>query len=504
MVLLRFAPSPTGALHLGGLRTALLNYLVAKKLDGKWILRIEDTDTARTVPGSVDNIRHALDWAGLHYDYGPGLGGPHGSYFQSQRLDLYRSFANKLLDARHAYRCFCSPTHLSETKERLHKTGSSATYDRTCLHLTEEEVARRVKSGERSVIRLHDGSVPARTIPSDLVFGHVRDAHLSLPTDPILLKSDYYPTYHLASVVDDSQMGITHVLRGEEWLPSLPLHLDLYSCLSIDPPQFAHLPLLLNADGSKMSKRNGDVQVGDYIAKGWEPEAVLNWLALVGWGKRLGDADGGSKLEVGKSVPHVFTLAELESKFDLSALTSRRGALDPSVLRHVNKEHIKLKTSSSQQLAKLVHKTAPIISAAFPHSDLIDDDYIGRVILTLAERLGNAFDIPTLAPYFFVDPDWSTDVAQRLKASVSLEKYERSITRCILSLEEVKPADWNHEVLAALLRGLKYTLAYSSKELMTPLRHAITGMKDGPSVALTLETLGKERTLARLRRCIHA
>ncbi|KAF8584958.1 glutamyl-tRNA synthetase [Ramaria rubella] len=501
MALLRFAPSPTGALHLGGLRTALLNHLVAKRLSGKWILRIEDTDKTRFVPGSVENIRHALDWAGLHYDYGPDLNGPHGPYFQSQRLDLYRSFANKLLDTRHAYRCFCSPATLSGIRERLHKTGSNATYDRSCLHLTDEEVARRVRSGEKSVIRLHDCSVPTRTVPSDLVFGDVRDARLSLPTDPILLKSDLYPTYHLASVVDDSQMGITHVLRGEEWLPSLPLHLNLYSCLSIKPPQFAHLPLLLNADGSKMSKRTGDVQVLDYIANGWEPDAVLNWLALVGWGNRSGNAGGGD-VQYGKSIPDVFTLDQLESKFELSALTSRRGALDPSILRHLNKEHIKRKTMDPRHMESLVSKAIPVVSAAFPHGDQISSDYVEQVIFTLAERLSNVFDIPTVAPYFFIEPDWSTEVAQSMKARVPLKKFVRSIAQCIKCFERIDSIDWKKEDLVLMFQEIRESLSFTPKDVMTSLRYAVTGMKDGPSVAGILETLGKERTLHRLRKSI--
>lgn len=273
MVLLRFAPSPTGALHLGGLRTALYNYLFAKKHGGKWILRIEDTDAARYVPTAVDGIRNALAWAGLPHDFGPGIDGPHGPYFQSERLDLYHSYTRRLLESGHAYRCFCSPDKLAATREKLARTGSNATYDKSCLHLTEEEVARRVRAGERSIIRLNDDNLPDRASPTDIVFGVLRDAHASLPTDPVLLKSDLFPTYHLASVVDDHEMGITHVLRGEEWLPSLPLHLDLYSCLGLKPPLFAHLPILLNPNGTKMSKRNGDVSVLDFVRRGWEPES---------------------------------------------------------------------------------------------------------------------------------------------------------------------------------------------------------------------------------------
>ncbi|KAG9086712.1 Glutamate--tRNA ligase mitochondrial [Ceratobasidium sp. 370] len=251
---LRFAPSPTGFLHLGGLRTALFNHVMARKLQGEWVLRVEDTDRARLVPGSVDDIRRGLEWAGVEYDHGPGIGGPHGPYVQSERLDLYHKYAKKLLDSGHAYRCFCGPDKLSETKNKLQKLGSNSTYDRACLNLSEDETARRYTS-----------VTEAKPEP-DLVFGtSVQHTRAGLPTDPVLLKTDLFPTYHLASVVDDTEMEITHVLRGEEWLPTLPLHLDLYLALGLKPPRFGHLPLLLNPDGTKMSKRRGDVRVQDYM-----------------------------------------------------------------------------------------------------------------------------------------------------------------------------------------------------------------------------------------------
>ncbi|GJJ13835.1 hypothetical protein Clacol_008092 [Clathrus columnatus] len=500
MVLLRFAPSPTGALHLGGLRTALLNHLFSKQLKGKWILRIEDTDNTRFVPGSVENIQKGLEWAGLNYDYGPGIGGPHGPYFQSQRLDLYREFSNKLLETRHAYRCFCSPAQLTAIKDRLSKIGSSATYNRTCLHLTEEEVARRIRSGQKYTIRLYDSSVPERHTPSDLIFGEIREARLSLPTDPILLKSDSFPTYHLASVVDDSQMGITHVFRGEEWLPSLPLHLDLYACFSLSPPQFAHLPLLLNPDGSKMSKRMGDVQVNDYIKKGWEPEAVINWLALTGWGNR---SEGeNTKLERGKSVPDVFTLEELTLKFQLSKLTNRRGILDPGILRHLNKEHIRLKIRQPSNLRRLVQKVRLIISTSFPDCNFVTEDYLAQVITTLEDRITNILDLPDLAPYFFIDPSWISEAAQKMKGTVPKDIYDRSITQSLDDLNRLQDQDWNHDGLLDAIQKTRNTLQCTSKELMTPLRHALTAMKDGPSVIKILELLGKERTLSRLRQCV--
>ncbi|KAG5636923.1 hypothetical protein H0H81_006356 [Sphagnurus paluster] len=384
MALLRFAPSPTGQLHLGGLRMALYNHLYAKKVGGKWMMRIEDTDATRFVPGSVEGIRKALDWAGLEYDYGPGKEGPHAPYFQSERLDLYRSYSNKLLDSGHAYRCFCSPDKLNDTRERLARTGSNATYDKTCLHLTEEEVARKVRAGEKSVVRLNDGNLPKRPPATDLVFGNLRDAHASLATDPILLKTDLFPTYHLASVVDDHEMGITHVLRGEEWLLSYPLHLDLYACLNLPPPKFAHIPILLNPDGSKMSKRKGDVQVVDYIRRGWEPQAVLNWLALAGWGAKhepaavpasasdLASAGSGSHhprpqlIQKAPDSTTLMTLPEMIKDFELSALTHRSSSLDPAKLEYLNKHHLMNTWSTPQGLESLAERAHDRVKAEFP------------------------------------------------------------------------------------------------------------------------------------------
>ncbi|KAF8653560.1 hypothetical protein AX16_003897 [Volvariella volvacea WC 439] len=431
MVLLRFAPSPTGALHLGGLRMALYNHLYARQHKGKWIMRVEDTDTTRFVPGAVDGIRRALEWAGLQYDYGPGVEGPHAPYFQSERLDLYRNYANKLLESGHAYRCFCSPDRLTETREKLARSGSNLTYDKTCLHLTEEEVARRVRAGEKSIIRLNDSNLPVRPPAHDIVFGALKDAHASLATDPILLKSDQFPTYHLACVVDDHEMGITHVLRGEEWLTSLPLHLDLYAALKLEPPKFAHIPILLNPDGTKMSKRNGDVQVIDYIRRGWEPHALLNWLALAGWGAKHeptpSESHGSGRLV--KEAPdstRIMSLDELMAEFDLSALTQRSSSLDPSKLEYINKHHLMreyVTVDGRQRLAQRAHEH---VKAAFPASQFTSIDYLQHVIPALEGRLTNIQDIPTLAPFFFADPDLSTDEAKSMIDRVTPEQRGES------------------------------------------------------------------------------
>ncbi|KAI0662347.1 glutamyl-tRNA synthetase [Cubamyces menziesii] len=493
--LLRFAPSPTGALHLGGLRTALYNYLYARKTGGKWILRIEDTDRARTVPGAVEGIQSALEWAGLEYDHGPGKAGPHGPYYQSERLDLYRTYANKLLESGHAYRCFCSPDKLAATREKLARTGSNSTYDKACLHLTEEEAARKVRAGEKYIVRLNDGKLPVRPPGYDLVFKHLKDAHASLPTDPVLLKSDSFPTYHLASVVDDHEMGITHVVRGEEWLPSLPLHLDLYACLNLPNPQFAHLPILLNPDGTKMSKRKGDVHVLDFQKRGWEPQAVLNWVALAGWGVQ--DASPSSAHRQAPDSTTLMAMDEMIQNFDFSVLTHRRSVLDPVKLEYINKHYLMRLMSTPEGLRALAERAYPYVKDAYPDSPYTTVPYLEKVISALQGRMTKLSDIPSLGPFFFVEPDYSSSEALKMRRMFSSEHCSIVVDSLVSRLSE--GVQWETATLLQVLRDENAKMSMLQKEYMSILRHALTGMKTGPSVADVLYVLGPERSLARLQ-----
>ncbi|CAE6408244.1 unnamed protein product [Rhizoctonia solani] len=488
----RFAPSPTGSLHLGGLRTALFNHVMAKQLKGEWALRIEDTDRSRLVPGSVDEIRKGLEWAGIMYNHGPGLGGPHAPYTQSERLDMYHHYTKKLLDSGHAYRCFCGPDRLLETKEKLQKLGSNSTYDRACSNLSEEETARRVRAGEKHVVRLNDTTVQNVKIAPDLVFGtSVQHTHAGLPTDPILLKSDSFPTYHLASVVDDHEMEITHVLRGEEWLPSLPLHLDLYSALGLEPPKFGHLPLLLNPDGTKMSKRKGDVRVLDYMEKGWEPEAVVNWLALTGWNihRSTTEHDPGAPSDL-------MTLDQITHNFDITHLTHRRTILDPGKLAFLNRHHLHQKVEGTDIF--IAERAAGIIRAAYPNIDpqWYTKDYISRVLRVLSDRVIILQDIATAAPYFFQSPDYTSDAALSLRKTVKGDIYPRVLRQALIALDAVPYHDATR--LHDSLGSIKSELGVGTKDVMNTLRHVLTGSKIGPSVVEILGLLGPERTNARL------
>ena len=311
MVRTRFAPSPTGLLHVGGLRAALFNFLFARKNKGIFILRIEDTDRARSVPGAVENLISTLKWAGISYDEGPDAGGKNGPYIQSQRLNLYKKYAQQLLKLGAAYRCFCSPQRLEEMRREQEAHKLAPRYDRKCLSLS---ASAADSLGAPFVIRQKipgSGEVEWK----DMVRGSISFECAAID-DQVILKSDGYPTYHLANVVDDHEMKITHVIRGEEWLSSTPKHILLYRAFGWDIPQFAHLPLLLNKDRSKLSKRQGDVAVEEYIKKGYLAEAIVNFIALLGW------HPGGQETQ------EIFSLTELIEKFSLEKVHKAGAVFD--------------------------------------------------------------------------------------------------------------------------------------------------------------------------------
>src|SRR3989344_3652188 len=332
----RFGPSPTGNLHVGGLRTALYDYLFAKKNKGTYILRIEDTDKARTVPGALDNIVQTLHELGLTSDEGPywnngvKVRGDFGPYQQSERLSLYSKHAGELVKNKHAYYCFCTPERLEELRNTQEAAHQPPKYDKHCLKLTPEEVNQKLLNQEKHVVRLN---VPAdQTITfTDMVHGEISISSNDVD-DQVLLKSDGYPTYHLASVVDDHLMKISHVIRGEERLPSLPKHILPSQAFGYQPPVFVHLPLLLNPDRSKLSKRQGDVAVEDYLAKGYLPQALLNYTALLGW-------NPGTEREF-------FSLDELAGEFSLEKLNKAAAIFDVQKLNWFNAEYTRRRIKS--------------------------------------------------------------------------------------------------------------------------------------------------------------
>lgn len=473
-VRVRFAPSPTGYLHIGSLRTALYNYLFAKHHGGSCILRIEDTDRTRLVEGAMEEQIESLRWAGVEFDEGPHVGGNYGPYVQSERFDLYRTYGMQLVASGHAYYAFDTAEELDAMRVRQQAAGIAPRYDRSTMRnqytLGEHETQRLLDEKADHVIRLkvpHNVDVRFH----DAVRGEVKVQGREVD-DQILLKSDGFPTYHLANVVDDHLMEITHVIRAEEWLPSTPKHVLLYEAFGWTPPTFAHVPLLLNPDRSKMSKRHGDVMVRDFRAKGYFAHALVNFVALCGW-------NPGSDQEI-------YSNEELIAQFSLERVNKAGAVFDYKKLDWMNGEY--LKTMDPTELAAMV---LPALEAAsYPY---IDTNYVARVIYLVRERIHFVHDVVTFADYMFTDvfpmdeeyraKNWKENTAELLRALV--QRYENIDV-------------WDHQNLNDVTAAFAAETGTKTGALMHPLRVLLTGKQVGAGVYDTMEVLGKERSLARL------
>ena len=486
-VRVRFAPSPTGLLHIGGLRTALYNYLLARRRGGQFVLRIEDTDRERFVEEAENDIMSALDWCGLSYDEGPGAGGAAGPYRQSERSARYRQYAEQLVDDGHAYYAFDTPAELEAMRERLRaedrpqpKYGPRTRREmKNALTLSEEETQRLLDDGAEHVIRL---KVPRDTGVkfTDEVRGAVSFSTNDLD-DQVLLKSDGLPTYHLANVVDDHEMGITHVIRGEEWLSSTPKHKLLYEAFGWDMPTVAHLPLIMSPDGGKLSKRDSEeeglpVSVRDYREQGYEPEALVNFIALLGW-------NPGTEKEV-------FSLDELVDAFGLERVARSGAQFDFDKLKWFNKQHL--------------HRLPPQTVAARSRDALEaagytpSDDYLTDVAAVMQDRIAFASDLATDGAFFFEDPDeyeeeaveqrWNDDSGELLAALA--DRFERAAGR------------FDADAVEEILRGLADERDVGAGQLIHPARLATSGRSYGPGVFSLLAVLGRECCVRRMRRAV--
>jgi glutamyl-tRNA synthetase len=470
----RFAPSPTGPLHVGGLRTALYNYLLARKHEGSFVLRIEDTDRNRYVPGSIEILLDSLEWAGLGYDEGPKIDGPHASYFQSERLPLYRESADRLVTSGHAYPCFCTAERLTKMREEQTKKGMTAKYDRLCAALPSGKGAERIDRGEPHVIRLRipDGE----TIRfHDLIRGDV-EIGADILDDQVLMKTDGFPTYHLAVVTDDHEMEITHVIRGEDWLPSTPKHILLYRYLGWELPQFAHLPLLLGTDRAKLSKRQADVAVTDYRDQGYFPEALINFVAFLGW-------NPGDDREV-------FTLDELVAEFSIDRVNKSGAIFNIEKLRWFNQQHMQRLPSQ-----RLVAELRPILEErGFVD---VDDDHLSRVIDLWRERVTFVHEIAERGAWFFVDP---TDYEEATVKKRWTRESGALLGRFLPILQKAPVFDGTS--LDTLITEFASREGIGKSELIHPLRLACTGVGGGPGLYELMEVLGKDTCIRRIRRAI--
>jgi len=479
-VRVRFAPSPTGYLHVGGLRTALYNFLFAKKTGGKFILRIEDTDRTRYVEGAVENLIKTLEWSGLSCDEGPAVGGEFGPYVQSERTDIYHKHVEMLLGKKTAYRCFCTPERLDEMRKEQQRQKLTAKYDRRCLALSEKEIQENLEAGKPYVVRM---KVPDDvTISfSDIIRGDVEFRSEQID-DQVLIKSDGYPTYHLANVVDDHLMKISHVIRGEEWLSSTPKHVLLYQAFGWEMPKFAHLPLLLNPDRSKLSKRQGDVAVEDYQQKGYLKEALINFIALLGW-------NPGDDREI-------FTLEELEKEFSLDKVNKAGAIFNLEKLNWLNFQYLRRK-ADNEVLAMLKDYLAQSPNEPSAISGQLSDHYLLDVIAAMRERVSFVKDFVEKSPYFFSAPkEYDAAVVQKRWTKQSGE-YLKSIASEFSKLVEPQKVDYE----TALHRTAE-SLKIANGDLIHPLRLAVSGMGEGPGVFDIVSVLGKEETIGRINSAI--
>ncbi|KAL6111017.1 ears2 [Pungitius sinensis] len=473
-VRVRFAPSPTGFLHLGGLRTALYNYIFAKKYGGSFILRLEDTDQSRLVPGAAESIEDMLEWAGVPPDESPRRGGPVGPYLQSQRLDLYGRTARQLVESDRAYYCFCSSQRLDLLKKEALRTGQTPRYDNRCRHLQAGQVQEKLAQAVPHVIRfrLDAGVEPFR----DLIFGRSHHEVAEVEGDPVVMKADGFPTYHLANVVDDHYMRISHVLRGSEWLISTSKHLLMYRALGWQPPTFGHLPLLMNKDGTKLSKRQGDIFIQSFQRDGVLPEALLDITTHCG--------SGFNTNQIGRRMD------KLIAEFNPSKITTHSALLDLEKLPEFNRIHLRHRIEDEEQCQLLVADLQGRIQRARPaevrDERVLHADYIRRVlhlrkghISSLKELLSPAYS------YLWVRPS----VSSQQVAALTTEAQH--IASLVLKLMAERDGELAVDGLSKDLKALaKQAGDTKYGDVMKLLRLALSGLQQGPSVAEMMVSLG--------------
>ena len=471
MIRTRFAPSPTGFLHVGGLRTALYNYLFAKRNAGRFILRIEDTDQNRKVPGAIENLIETLKWANVIPDEGPEFGGDFGPYIQSQRLDIYRQHIQSLIEKGHAYYCFCSIDRLDALRKQQTAEHRQPRYDNHCRSRSfGTDVRQRLSNNEPYVIRMKTPETGTVEI-HDLIRGDVPFPADQLD-DQVLMKSDGFPTYHLANVVDDHLMQISHVIRGEEWLPSTPKHQLLYNYFGWDSPQFAHLSLLLNPDKSKLSKRQGDVAAEDYRKKGYLPEALINFLALLGW-------NPGTDQEI-------FSMEELIREFSLERVGKSGAIFNVEKLDWMNGHYIR--TLSPE---KLFH----LSSGFLPDRNGWNDSQTISALAAIQESLTTFSELPEKTRLFFTEAvNYDAPDLQEY-----LDKPEAvTILESLISQIEVIQ-DFNGDSFVLAIKTVQKTTGIKGKPLWMTIRAALTGETHGPEIHVITNILSRETCARRLQ-----
>lgn len=478
-VRVRFAPSPTGYLHIGGARTALFNWLFARKMGGKLILRIEDTDTERLKEDSVSQILTSLKWLGLNWDEGPEAGGECGPYYQSERRDLYSKYAQQLLDEGKAYYCFCTPADLEAEREKQRAAKQPFRYARTCRDLDPEVAKARAAAGEPYSVRIKiptEGSITVH----DLIHGDVT-FNMDQFDDFVIVKSNGMPTYNFAVVVDDHLMGMTHVLRAEEHLSNTPKQLLIYEALGFEPPKFGHMPMILAPDRSKLSKRHGATSVEEFRAQGYLPEAIINYLTLLGWGP-------GDEREI-------FTLEETVKLFELEQMSKKAAVYDTKKLTWMN----------GQYLSELpLEKILPEAEIFFIKDGLVtkewlaeNKEYFAKLVDTVRVRVKTLQEVADASAYFFKDVEAYDEkgVAKHFKPEAA-----ELLEKCIAALEADEVFDLTST--EAIYNKIAADNGLALGKVIHPTRLALTGRTVSPGMFDVMVLLGKEKTLARMRKAV--
>lgn len=471
----RFAPSPTGLLHLGGLRTALYNFLLAKQLNGTFVLRIEDTDQNRYVEGSVENLINSLKELGVDFDEGPGKEGNFGPYFQSQRLDIYKKHINQLIEQDNAYYCFCSKEELDEMRAEQQAQKQTTKYNGKCRNLSKDEINKKLSDGLPYVVRM---KMPGDKLFSfnDMIRGQVEIAS-DLVEDQVILKADGFPTYHLAAVVDDHLMEISHVLRGEEWLYSTPKHIFLYEAFGWEPPQWVHLPLLLNTDRSKLSKRHGDFSVSNYINMGYLKEAIINFVALLGW-HSAEDRE-------------LYTIDELCKEFSIERISKSGAIFDITKLDWMNGHYIR--TLPVEYIGKLCEPY--FINEQI---DISDIEKYNKVLIRARDQVTKLTQITEHSKMFYTPISLNDEFINILKT----EDSQKVIKWFIDNLKDIEETQWQKELLNEINKNGSKELGIKGKNYFFPLRIALFGDCHGPDIPMLLDIFGKNETLNRLNKCV--
>ena len=490
----RYAPSPTGLQHIGGVRTALFNYLFARSRGGKFILRLEDTDQSRSEEQYVKNLYDTFEWLAFRWDEGPDIGGPYAPYIQSRRREIYQKYARELLDNDNAYYCFCSQERLDKIRQEREAAHSSETgYDRFCRSISREEAERRAAAGEAYTVRLKiplgdhstggEGKPAAVTAFYDHIIGTVEWKNEDINPDPVLLKSDGFPTYHLANVVDDHLMGITHILRAQEWLPSVPLHVIMYKAFGWDPPEFCHLPMVMGQDGKKLSKRHGSTSIDEFRRQGCLPEALINYIALV-----------GASYEEGKDL---YTLEELAERFSLEKLNKAPAVFDYKKLEWYNGQYIRMK--SDEELAALslpYAASAGLFGSPGQGPDKAQEKLYTAAMPLVKERALYLTEIPEKLRYLFAEivlPPKEEFFPKKAGLGETMELLRKG--RSLAAPLAEAPSD---EEAENLIKSFAEKEGVKLGDLMMPLRVAITGARVSPPLFGSLRLLGTERSLARV------